>query len=289
MHCQKFHRQHPDYIVVDVSSCGAHPSATVQEPPYANGTSSSLGCFFADGFLSHVLGDGAALDIAPLFQFGELITSVHVKTALDLALFHAVRTGVMCHATEGNTVAVNLTRCGMYSNLMFIGMNQINPGMGVAIDKMSFDAYVTNDGQWVQLLGVDYKTHVPRVFKALGIGFGGTISTFLSSLPAVSTPMELIPVMFHDITAKIRRKMTTMTFADVAACFDHHDVWYTTVASPEQAVENEQARVTGAFRWKKGTHKDDATLLVNSPCQMTVWTQDTFEYGVPDSVQMEYE
>ena len=86
----------------------------MRAPPYANGTSSSLGCFFADGFLSHVLGDGAALDIAPLFQFGELITSVHVKTALDLALFHAVRTDVMCHATEGNAVALNLTRCGMY-------------------------------------------------------------------------------------------------------------------------------------------------------------------------------
>ena len=176
-----------------------------------------------------------------------------------------------------------------YSNLMFIGMNQINPDMGVAIDKMSFDAYVTKDGQWVQLLGVDYKKHVPRVFKALKIGFGATVGTFLSSLPAVSQPMELIPVMFHDITAKIRHKMTTMTYAQVTACFDHHDVWYTTVASPEQAVQNEQARVTGAFRWKKGARRDDATLLVNSPCQMTVWKKDNFEYGVPDSVQMEYE
>ena len=299
----KFHAAHPGIIVVDVSSCGVHPSAGTTASPMegtpstvATTTSSDLGSFFTDGFLSHVLGDGPNLHIAPMFQFGEMITSIHVKTSIDLALFHLIRTDVMNQKSEGNLVEINLTRCGVYSNLMFVGMSQVNPDMGVAIDKMSFDAYVTKDGQWIQLLGVDYKKHVPRVFKALGIGYGPTIKTFLSTLTSLSSPMELIPVIFHEITANIRSKMNDMTYMEVKQCFDTNDVWYTTVASPEQAIQNVQARMTGAFRWKRngngdgknGGLKDDATLLVNSPCQMTVWKRGGFEYGNPDSTEMYY-
>lgn len=116
-----FYEKHPNIIVVDVSSCGVHPSILKNET-----RSSDLGCFFADGFLSHVLGDGANLEIAPMFQFGEMITSIHIKTAIDLALFHLIRTDIMMKKPEGNLVELNLTRCGIYSNLMFIGMNQVS-------------------------------------------------------------------------------------------------------------------------------------------------------------------
>jgi crotonobetainyl-CoA:carnitine CoA-transferase CaiB-like acyl-CoA transferase len=159
--------------------------------------------------------------------------------------------------------------------------------MGVAIDKMSFDAYVTKDGQWVQLLGVDYKVHVPRVFKALGISYGKVFNTLISSLTKISSPLELVPVMFYEVTDNIRNKMLEMTYNEVKACFAQHNVWYTTVASPEQAICNEQAIITQAFRWKDGVRNSE-TLLVNSPCQMTFWKRDSFEYGRPDSVKDSY-
>ena len=155
---------------------------------------------------------------------------------------------------------------------------------------MSFDAYLTKDGQWVQLLGVDYKKHVPKVFKSLGIGYGSAVRKLLSSLPWIDSPMALIPILFYDVTKSIRDVIGRTEWKDLKSKFDKDDIWYTTVASPEQALENEQARVTRAFRWRRGTQRDGTTLLVNSPCQTTAWRANNVPhvYGEPDSASTSY-
>jgi crotonobetainyl-CoA:carnitine CoA-transferase CaiB-like acyl-CoA transferase len=289
--CHSFQKKHSDVIVVDVSSSGGDRGGDLDDTG-GNGTNeivtSDLGAYFGDGFLSYVLGDDVSLPYAPIFQFGEMISSIHVKTAIDLALFHLVRTSKMNQKKEGNLVELNLTRCGVYSNLMFSGMSQVNPEMGVALDKMSFDSFVSSDGQWFQLLGVDYKVHVPRVFKALKIGYSSAIKRFFSSLNSISSPMQLIPVMFYEITHKIREKMIKMSYKETIEVFQEHDVWYTTVASPEQAITNEQAILTRTFRWKEGIQRHNETMLVNSPCQMSIWNNGEFEYGNCDSCSSEY-
>jgi len=46
-------------------------------------------------------------------------------------------------------------------------MAQVNPSMALRVDKMTFDAYQTKDGKWVQLLGVDYLKHVRDFINVL--------------------------------------------------------------------------------------------------------------------------
>ena len=100
--------------------------------------------------------------------------------------------------------------------------------------------------------------------------------------------MQLIPVMFYEITHKIREKMIKMSYKETIEVFQEHDVWYTTVASPEQAITNEQAILTRTFRWKEGIQRHNETMLVNSPCQMSIWNNGEFEYGNCDSCSSEY-
>ena len=249
----------------------------------------SLGAFFQGGMLSDVLGNGSLLPVACPFQFGEMLSSVHCKTAIDLALFHHARTG------EGQRVDLNLLRCGVYANLMFTSMSQKNPKMGLALRKMSFDSYQTQDGKWVQLLGVDYKTHVPRVLKALGIAstsYKKVAGTFFSSLPFFQSPMEAVPLLFGGITDCIGKGIKELTWAELQCKFDKHNVWYTTVSTPIEVLSNEQAHATLTFRWptqELARQRDISTVRINSPIQLYSWKQGGTEahvYGEPDSTEI---
>lgn len=293
-------------IYVSMTACGKTASGVptseskrdgeadlVVTDPDANETSTpisypegSLGAFFQGGMLSDVLGNGSALPVACPFQFGEMLSSVHCKTAVDLALFHHARTG------EGQRVDLNLMRCGVYANLMFTSMSQKNPKMGLALRKMSFDSYQTSDGKWVQLLGVDYKTHVPRVFKALGIAsksYKTVAGKFLSRMPFFQSPMEAVPLLFGSVTDCIKRGIKELTWADLQRKFNKHDVWYTTVATPVEVLRNVQAYSTRTFRWPTedlARQRDLATARVNTPIQLYSWKQGGAEahvYGEPDS------
>merc|ERR1711968_227024 len=249
----------------------------------------SLGAFFQGGLLSDVLGSGSSLPVACPFQFGEMLSSVHCKTAIDLALFHHSRTG------EGQRVDLNLLRCGLYANLMFTSMSQKNPKMGLALRKMSFDSYQTKDGKWVQLLGVDYKTHVPRVFKALGIAsnsYKTVAGKFFKSAPFFQSPMEAVPLIFGSVTDCISKGIGALSWADLQQKFNEHDVWYTTVATPAEVLQNEQAHATRSFCWPSedlAKQRDLATARINSPIQLYSWKNGGSEahvYGDPDSTKV---
>jgi hypothetical protein len=53
------------------------------------------------------------------FYWGNMIASIHIKTSIDIALFHLERVGV------GQRVDLNLMRCGMYCNLMYVSSMMI--------------------------------------------------------------------------------------------------------------------------------------------------------------------
>ena len=288
-------------IYVSMTSCGKK-SSPHSEHKSGEGDSSnspsdairsypegSLGAFFQGGLLSDVLGNGSSLPVACPFQFGEMLSSVHCKTAIDLALFHHARTG------EGQKVDLNLLRCGLYANLMFTSMSQKNPKMGLELRKMSFDSYQTRDGKWVQLLGVDYKTHVPRVFKALGISgksYKSVLGTFFCRAPFFQSPMEAVPLIFGSVTDCISEGIGALSWAELQRKFNEHDVWYTTVATPAEVLRNEQAHATRAFCWPTedlAAQRDMATARINTPIQLYSWKSggsDSHVYGEPDSTRI---
>jgi crotonobetainyl-CoA:carnitine CoA-transferase CaiB-like acyl-CoA transferase len=250
------------------------------------GITDDISSFFSGGLLCDVLGAGTVLDPAMPLLWGTQIASIHVKTAIDLALLHHARTG-----GEGQRVELNLLRCGLYCNLMYFSLTlfQANKGseMGLKVDKMSFETYRTADGKWLQMLGVDYKKHVPRMFKALGIAGASYRRVIWAALTGFDrkNPLALVPVVFGKVTECIREAIAAKTWAELEPIFKAHDVWHTSVATPAEAACNEQARATRAFRYASaGQINVPAHVRVNAPLQMTRWAAGdmTARYGDPD-------
>ena len=257
----------------------------LQEGVGLAGVTDDISTFFSGGLLSDVLGAGSLLDTAMPFLWGTQIASVHVKTAVDLALLHHTRTG------EGQRVELNLVRCGLYCNLMYFSLTlfQANKGseMGLKVDKMSFETYCTADGKWLQLLGVDYKKHVPRVFKALGIAGASYRRVIWAAITGFDrkNPLALVPVVFGKVTECIREAIAAKTWAELEPVFKEHDIWHTSVATAAEAACNEQARVTRTFRYASEEEVDvPRHVRVNAPLQITRWrTGDVSKaYGEPD-------
>ena len=66
-----------------------------------------LSAFFGASHLCDILGNGGELPVACPLYWGNMITSIHVKTAIDLALFHLERTN------QGQRIDLNLMRSGV--------------------------------------------------------------------------------------------------------------------------------------------------------------------------------
>ena len=265
-------------------------SATQHEGVGPAGITDDISSFFSGGLLCDVLGAGTVLDPAMPLLWGTQIASVHVKTAIDLALLHHARTG-----GEGQRVELNLLRCGLYCNLMYFSLTlfQANKGseMGLKVDKMSFETYRTADGKWLQMLGVDYKKHVPRLFKALGIAGASYRRVVWAALMGFDrkNPLALVPVIFGKVTECIREAIAARTWAELEPIFKAHDVWHTSVATPAEAACNEQARVTRAFRYASREQVDvPGHVRVNAPLQVTRWAKGdvTARYGDPDDAPL---
>jgi crotonobetainyl-CoA:carnitine CoA-transferase CaiB-like acyl-CoA transferase len=261
----------------------ANQHAAAMPTPLRQG--SDLSAFFGASMLSDVLGAGSKLSCAcPLF-WGNMITSIHIKTAIDMALFHLQRVG------EGQRVDLNLMRSGMYSNLMYINMSQVNSEMSLEIEKMSFESYCTKDGKWVQLLGVDYLKHVPRLFECFDIkgkAWWRVFAEVLTTPSVLATPLKIVPLVFANITRSLRAEINRRNWADLKTLFDEKGMWYTHIAVPSQVFHDAQAQVTRTFLYptEKDVDVNYTTGRIQNPCQFTTWKQGEIVYGNPDSTQV---
>jgi hypothetical protein len=177
-------------------------------------------------------------------------------------------------------------------------MAQVNPSMALRVDKMTFDAYQTKDGKWVQLLGVDYLKHVPIIFKVLGISgraWGSLAFEILTTPSVLKDPLQLVPLAFGNITQSIKKEILTYNWDALKELFDSKGVWYTYVAVSNQVFHDEQCKATNTFLWPKEEDVDVNYVQgrVNNPCQVTSWKNssgggggDEFAYGQPDSTKM---
>ena len=224
------------------------------------------------------------LPVAMPFLWGSMVATVHVKAAIDLALFHLIRTG------EGQRCDLNLLRSGCYSNLFNTNLAHKAPELlDVVMPKMSFDCYKTKDGKWVQLLGVDWIKHVPLMLSAMGIKKQTYLRTFLKVLGNLSLGQtdQIVGSIFTTVSASLNDYISKYEWSDLQAHFIKHNVWHTGVATPEEGIRSEQARETLSFFWPSEEEVGEPTTArVHSPLQTTNWTSDTFVYGKPDSIKI---
>ena len=170
-------------------------------------------------------------------------------------------------------------------------MSQVNSEMSLEIEKMSFESYCTKDGKWVQLLGVDYLKHVPRLFECFDIkgkAWWRLIAEIITNPSVLATPLKIVPLAFANITRSLRAEINRRTWTELKALFDEKGVWYTHIAVPSQVFHDVQAQLTRTFLYP--TDKDvDVNFTkgrIQNPCQFTTWTRGEIVYGNPDSTQV---
>ena len=216
------------YVLVSPWGPLSKQDQTTNKVPPREG--SDLSSFFGASMLSDVLGAGSILSCACPLYWGNMITSIHIKTSIDMALFHLERVG------QGQRVDLNLMRSGMYCNLMYTNMAQVNSSMSLQIEKMTFDSYETKDGKWIQMLGVDYLKHVPIIFKCFGVSVKGWFSLLkeiFSSPSVLKDPLKIVPLAFANITRTMRTEIGKRNWSELKTLFDEKKVWYTHIAVSE--------------------------------------------------------
>eukprot|EP00756_Hemistasia_phaeocysticola_P039562 Hpha_TRINITY_DN16822_c0_g12::TRINITY_DN16822_c0_g12_i1::g.149784::m.149784 len=206
-------------------------------------------------------------------QFGSLMQGAHLAAGLMCALFHLEVAG------EGQLVDVNHLRSGVWANKMLWHLVQRDAKhkVGFAASKSpeqfrnnfpvpAANSYVTSDGMWVQLLGVNTKVHLPLLLKALGIALPTYAKVIFTGLwevaPNRGAPLlERVLPIFRVLNGEIEKAFRKLTWAEAQAKFDKAGVWYCHINSIENAICDSQANAVSAFT------KQDGKLLVNQPMQ----------------------
>jgi crotonobetainyl-CoA:carnitine CoA-transferase CaiB-like acyl-CoA transferase len=194
---------------------------------------------------------------------GDHMTAMAAVGAICAALLARQRTGT------GQFVSTSLLRTGMYvlgwdlNIRLRLGMlppptdrfNVLNPVI---------NSYRAGDGQWFWLVGLQADRHWPDVVRA------------------IERPDLLDDPRFRDINARrdnapvlvpiLDRIFATKPLADWATIFDRENVWWAPVQTPEQVVNDPQARAAGGLV-RVPTADGDAEMVANpSDFSATPWT-----------------
>jgi len=189
---ENYLEKHPELkklVMVTVSPFGQ------KGPQDARG---DLGAWWgASGFASMLSGKPPAVPkILPL-EHGELSSSFHVMAGAMAGLFHLRRTG------EGQRIEVNMLKCGMWAMMQTLTMlmkderklslAQMSPEeFHMKYPVATANSFRTKDGMWIQMLGIDFKRHLPIALNALGCKY----STYGKVMWSIFT--EVFPSLMRD-------------------------------------------------------------------------------------------
>ena len=189
-------------------------------------------------------------------QFGDILSSFHLSSAVTVALLHLSRTGT------GQLVTTSLARTGLWGMSLFqtiLSRDRSKTKLLVLDPKECRRVYPvptahcfqSSDGVWVQLLGVDMGKHIYRTIRSLGVG-GGIGWGVLTSLVGESLWVQggvldrLVPVL-REVNERLEEAIGGMTMSELEHRFKEWDVWYCRVEGVESAKETEQVKALGIF------------------------------------------
>jgi crotonobetainyl-CoA:carnitine CoA-transferase CaiB-like acyl-CoA transferase len=197
-----------------------------------------LGAFGARTGVAHLHGVPYDEPIGIRSGMGDHVTALTAVTGILAALLERERSG------KGQLVATSLLRAGIYSigwdlgiHLRFGKMAPITGRTGNSNPLVN--SYRAGDGLWFWLLGLEADRHWPRLVAALGRPELADDERFVDARARRKNAEALIALLDEEFATRPR--------AEWFDRFDAEDVWWASVQTPEEVVDDPQAIAAGAF------------------------------------------
>jgi crotonobetainyl-CoA:carnitine CoA-transferase CaiB-like acyl-CoA transferase len=197
-----------------------------------------VGAFWArSGMADLTLPDGEA---PPMVRsgLGDHITATTAVAGVLAALLERERTG------RGQLVETSLLRTGIYTIGWDLGI-QARFGKMAPVEPRSrcanpmCNCYLSADGHWFWLLGVEADRLWPKLCPAIGREDLADDERYSTARARRHNAVELIALLDEHFGAR--------TLEELTDAFDEHDVWWAPVNRPAEVLQDAQALAIDAF------------------------------------------
>jgi crotonobetainyl-CoA:carnitine CoA-transferase CaiB-like acyl-CoA transferase len=223
--------RHPHLVVAALSGYGS-------EGPDRDVPGYDVGAFLARSGLART---NSPNDQPPLFLrsgVGDHVTGMATAMATMAALYERTRTG------RGRVVETSLFTTGMYAvswdlsvQLTFERLSSLRPRDRVQTPMVN--SYRSADGRWFYLIGLEAGRHFPKLAVAIDRPELSEDERFATAGGIFTNAEALISILDGEFAR--------LTMAELAARFEHHDVWWAPCQTMADVAADPQAHAMGAF------------------------------------------
>jgi crotonobetainyl-CoA:carnitine CoA-transferase CaiB-like acyl-CoA transferase len=227
----------------------AHLSAWGREGPKKDDPGYDIGGFFAATGLEHYSRPTDESDPARnLGGFGDLTTCRDLLWGVLAALFSKERTG------RGGLVDACLLRSGIFSMgaqmLTALDLQSRSPPVATKargrgeFPNPTYNCYRCADGEWIQMLGLETRRHLPILLSALGMSAADAEFVLASFGERAQWRQETVR---RDVIGLLDTAFSQKTASEWVAHFDQAGVWHHKIMSVDEVTHAPQPQAAGAF------------------------------------------
>lgn len=261
-------KKFPQLVYVITTPCGLDGPENIR---------GDLGVFWMQSGIGSMIAGGSSSPSNLPAHLGDLFTSFYVAPAIVTALFHRVRTG------RGQLAHLSLLRVATWSvgallsvaikdplklELVLVPIDRIKSNFPVP----TANAVRTEDGLWIQLLGVDLKKHIHRTVTTLSPPPLSFYSELLYTILFKVIPndgkgcamLKFLP-MLQFMNNAFLRGASRNNARELKALMDKAGMWYTDCVEPAQVLRDEHSFACGAL-----SKQPDGSVKVVPPLKLII-------------------
>jgi crotonobetainyl-CoA:carnitine CoA-transferase CaiB-like acyl-CoA transferase len=194
--------------------------------------------FYGRAGIAHEITTQGSPPAALLQGLGDTYTAMSAAAGIMAALLERGQTG------RGRFVEASLMRTGMWALAGELGQKAMggNPRPPAPREKSRmplYNSYLTSDGRWFFLVGVEAQRHLQPVLAAIGRTDLLADARFENARAVAKNSIEFIAIL--------DAAFASQPLAYWAAAFDAHDVFWAPIQTPAEVVEDPQAHASGAW------------------------------------------
>lgn len=241
---EQVRERHPGLVYCTVSAYG-WGGPDQDRPGY------DIAAFYARTGVAHEITTAGTPPPALLQGMGDAFTALSAATGILAALMERQQTG------RGRFVEASLMRTGMWALGGELGQQALGghpkpPKPREASRTPMYNSYRTADDRWFFLVGVEARRHLPAVLRAIGRQDLIDDARFKDARSIGTNAAELIRLFDAAFNSK--------PMAHWSQELDAHDVWWAPIQTPEEVLDDEQAKAIGAWIEVDGHKSVDAPL-----------------------------